>query len=101
MQQSETRSYHASTCHEKVEFFSVISSFVYLNSQDKISLLILHVSISGWAQGIPGCWPPMIPDIFPIESQQREMLHLFLSVFGLILSTLVIASSKYFTALSG
>lgn len=101
MQQSETRSYHASSCYEKVKFPSVISGFVYLNRQVKISLSILRVSVSGWAQDIPGCLPPMIPDIFPIESQHREMLHFFLSVFGFILSILVIASSKHFTALSG
>lgn len=77
MQQSEKRSYHASPCYEKVKFPSVISGFVYLNRQVKISLWILRVSVSGWAQGIPVCWPPMIPDIFPIESQHREMLHFF------------------------
>lgn len=87
-----------SPCYEKVEFPSVISSFVYLNRQVKISISILRVSVSGWAQGVPGCWPLMIPDIFPIESQHRVML-LFFSMFGLILSTLTIASSKYFTAL--
>lgn len=99
MQQSEKRSYHASPCYEKVKFPSVISGSVYLNRQVKISLSILRVSVSGWAQGIPGCWPPMIPDIF--LSQGDATFFFFLSVFGLILSTLVIASGKHFTALSG
>lgn len=83
-----------SYCYGRVEFFSLTSSSVCLNSsnKDKFSLSILRVQVSSWVQGTSGCWLVMILDVFPFGYSTDRHHFFFPSAFGLSLSAITTAS---------